>query len=326
VALPPLPRRFGEHLRASGLLDGARHVAAALSGGSDSTALLALLAALPGGGFTLQALHVRHLLRGAAGERDAAASESLAEGLGVPFRALVADVPSGRRPGESLEAAARRLRYAALLAAARELGPGTVVATGHTLDDQAETVLLNLARRSGRSRGGIRERRPDGVVRPLLPFRREELRALLRERGIPWAEDETNDDPRLARNRIRLETLPALERRLRGCAPRLARAGAAWSLRLERLDAAIGAALAARQAPLEGPWPRALFAELGREAGARLLVRAAGGWGGVPGRAQLDRALSRLGEGTEFAEGLAGGRIAADSRAVRTTPPAKLLP
>ena len=298
---------------------------AAVSGGSDSTALLALLAAAPGGR-ALHVLHVRHLLRGAAGERDAEAAGRLAQGLGLPFRALEADVPAGRRPGESLEAAARRLRYAVLLAAARELGPETLVATGHTLDDQAETVLLNLDRRAGRSRGGVRERRPDGVVRPLLPFRREELRTYLGELGIPWREDETNEDRGFARNRIRHETLPALERRLPGCAARLARAASAWSRRLEALDARIDGLLAARRAPLEGPWPRALFADLGREAAARLLVRATGRSGGVPGRAQLERTLSRLPGEAPFTEGLAGGRISADSRAVRMTHPVKLTP
>src|SRR6185369_9712446 len=92
--------------------------------------------------------------------------------LDVPFALCPADVPGLRRKGESLEAAARRLRYEALLHLADELGPGSLV-------DQAETVLLNLSRRSGRSRGGVRARRGDGVVRPLLPFRRAELRAFL---------------------------------------------------------------------------------------------------------------------------------------------------
>ena len=323
----PLPLRFEEHLRATGLLGRAAHVIAAVSGGSDSTALARLLAPLAAReGWALVAVHVRHLLRGPAAEQDAEEAGRLAGALGLPFRAVQADVPAGRGKGESLEAAARRLRYAALLAAAAPLGPGTLVATGHTLDDQAETVLLNLARHAGRNRGGIRERRPDGVVRPLLPFRREELRSYLRERGIPWREDETNDDLCLARNRIRHETLPALESVAPGCAERLARAGLAWSRRLSALDDRIEAALSERQAPLEGPWPRDLFRSLGAPAACRLLVRAAGRFGAVPGRVQLERTVSRLLADDLFSEGLAGGRIVAELRAVRMTRPARLIP
>ena len=322
-----LPLRVQEHLLASGLLSGARRVIAAVSGGSDSTALASLLAPVAAReGWALHVVHVRHLLRGPAGERDAEEAGLLARALGLPFQALSADVPAGRGRGESLEAAARRLRYQALLLAARELGPGTLVATGHTLDDQAETVLLNLGRHAGRTRGGIRERRPDGVVRPLLPFRREELRAYLRGEGIPWREDETNEDLRLARNRIRRETLPALERSLPSCAGRLARAAAAWSRRLEALDGRIEALLSERQAPLEGPWPRELFRTLGGPGTARLLVLAAGRSGGVPGGVQLERTVSRLLGRDPFSEGLAGGRIVAESRAVRMTRPAKLAP
>lgn len=322
----PLPLRFEEHLRATGLLGRAAHVIAAVSGGSDSTALAHLLAPLATReGWALLAVHVRHLIRGPAAERDAEEAGRLAGALGLPFRAVQADVPAGRGRGESLEAAARRLRYAALLGVAAELG-GTLVATGHTLDDQAETVLLNLARHAGRNRGGIRERRPDGVVRPLLPFRREELRSYLRSRGIPWREDETNDDLRLARNEIRHKTLPALESVFPGCAARLARAGLAWSRRLSALDERIEAALSERQAPLEGPWPRDLFRSLGAPAACRLLVRAAGRFGAVPGRVQLERAVSRLLAEDLFSEGLAGGRIVAELRAVRMTRPAKLAP
>ncbi len=321
----PLFPRVEEHLRASGLLGGAREVIAAVSGGSDSTALVLLLAGGSGAlGFRLHAVHVRHLLRGGVAERDAEEAGRLAGRLALPFRALEADVPAGRKKGESLEAAARRLRYAALLAVAAELGPGTFVATGHTLDDQAETVLLNLGRHAGRTRGGIREKRPDGVVRPLLPFRREELRAYLVERGIPWREDETNDDRRLARNRIRHETLPALERLAPGSAERLARAGAAWSRRLSALDEGIDRALAERQAPLEGPWPRELFRAIGAPAASRLLVRAAGRSGGVPGRIQLQRSVARLLAEAPFSEALAGGRVIAELRAVRMTRAAKL--
>ncbi|HQR68209.1 MAG TPA: tRNA lysidine(34) synthetase TilS, partial [Thermoanaerobaculia bacterium] len=185
---------------------------AALSGGGDSTALLALLHdwASPRN-VSVVAMHVLHGSRGRRGEEDAVFCARLAAGFGRPFAFRPVDVPGNRRSGESLEAAARRLRYEALLALAAETGEGTLGATGHTLDDQAETVLLNLHRHAGRTRGGIRARRTDGVVRPLLPFSRAELRALLAARGLAWREDETNEDERLLRNRIRRRELPALE-------------------------------------------------------------------------------------------------------------------
>ena len=232
-----------------------------------------------------------------------------------------------RRAGESLESAARRLRYESLLALGRDLGPGTLLATGHTLEDQAETVLLHLERRLGRSRGGVRARRSDGVVRPLLPFRREELRDFLRAEGIPWREDASNADERFARNRVRHRVLPGLETRWPGVTARLARAAEALTRRLDGIDARVDAALASHAVPLEGPWPRALLTGLDRESAGRLLVRAAGGDGRRPGRAQVDRVLDRLAAGEPaFREAFAGRRIAADRLTVRLTPPARLVP
>ena len=244
--------------------------------------------------------------------------------MGIPFTLLPVDVPSHRRKGESVEAAARRLRYEALLALAGERGEGTLIATGHNRDDQAETVLLNLSRRSGRSRGGIRPKRADGVVRPLLPFSREELRSFLEERGVAWREDETNENEAFERNRIRRKVLPALEAKSPGTAGRLARAADAWSTRLDELDRFIDSALEAKKAPLAGPWPRHLFQSLGREASGRLLLRAAGGSGGVPGRRQVEGIVERLFTAeASFAEALAGQRLEADPRVVRLLPSKK---
>jgi tRNA(Ile)-lysidine synthase len=320
-----LLERFTDHLETSRLLEGADRVVVACSGGGDSAALLVLLhsyskrasSALQAS-FDLVSCHVAHGLRGKAGEGDARFVEDLSGSLKVPFDLRRVDVPAHRRKGESLEAAGRRLRYESLLSQAAKCGAGTLVATGHTLDDQAETVLLNLHRHAGRTRGGIRERREDGVVRPLLAFPRAELRAFLTARGVPWREDETNVDERLLRNRIRRQELPALEASSPGTAERLARAGAAWSRRLEALDRRIDAVLAGAAAPLEGPWPRVLVSALGPEGVSRLLVRAAGSRGAVPGRAQLTRAIGRLLRGeAHLAESLAGLRLSADARVVR---------
>lgn len=319
-----LLERFTHHLETSRLLEGAERIVVACSGGGDSTALLLLYSlsknrspGLPHS-LNLIACHVVHGLRGKAGQEDALFVADLAASLGVRFALKRVDVPASRRKGESLEAAARRLRYEALLALAAETGARSLVATGHTLDDQAETVLLNLHRHAGRNRGGIRERRSDGVVRPLLPFSRAELRGFLASRSVPWREDETNSNEKLLRNRIRRRQLPALEAAWPGATARLARAGAAWSRRLDALDRTVDAALAGAAIPIEGPWPRALISALGREGASRLLVRAAGARGGVPGRAQLARTVGRLLAGeTHVGESLAGLRLSADAGAVR---------
>lgn len=314
-----LRSRFGTHLLASGLLEGAPGVVVAFSGGGDSAALLLLLAcpvAPP-----LVAVHVAHGLRGAAGEADAVFCEAFCRERGVAFALLRIDVPAQRTPGESPEAAARRLRYHALKEEAVARG-GFLVATGHTRDDQAETVLLNLERHAGRTRGGIRAHRADGVVRPLLPFRRAPLRAFLEREGISFREDETNADPRFARNRIRHEVLPRLESRMPGITDRLALAGDVLAERMAALDRALDDRLSRDGFTVDGPWPRLLFRELPPEAAARLLVRATGRGGRVPGRAQLTEALERLrGEAAAVRGRLGGRRLLADGRAVRLLPP-----
>lgn len=191
---------------------GAR-VAVALSGGADSVALLFLLHDLAAAG-ELQlagAAHLHHGLRSGADE-DAAFCAALAGRLGVPFEAACVDAAARAwRTRCSVEAAARAARYEFFEAAATRLGADHV-AVGHTRDDQAETVLLRLLRGSGSA--GLRGILPvrGRIVRPLLGCTRAELRAYLVARGEPWREDETNADPRLPRNRVRLELLPYLRR------------------------------------------------------------------------------------------------------------------
>ncbi|HQQ79740.1 MAG TPA: tRNA lysidine(34) synthetase TilS, partial [Thermoanaerobaculia bacterium] len=273
-----LPDRFARHLAETGLLDGAGVLAVACSGGGDSTALLLLVHgwAVPRG-VAVVALHVAHGLRGDAGLRDARFCAELAARLGVPYGFLSVDVPEQRKKGESVESAARRLRYRALLSTAGEME--ALVLTGHTRDDQAETVLLHLERRLGRGRGGIRAKRPDGVVRPLLPFSRSELRAYLEGRGVPWREDETNENEGFARNRVRRTVLPGIERRMPGATERLARAGEAYSARLDALDRRLDRMLGEEKIPSKGNWPRSFFDRLTDEETARFLVRAAGAGG-----------------------------------------------
>jgi tRNA(Ile)-lysidine synthase len=193
-------------------------VLVAVSGGVDSSVLLHALAQLADArALELAAGHVNHGLRGADAEADEACAADLAGRLGIPFavrrvepRALRAGAAASRaRP--TLQEAARTLRRAALRELASELGC-TRVATAHTLDDQAETVLMRLFRgASPAGLGGIAERSSDGVfVRPLLAVPRAEIERYARERGLSWREDASNRDPRYARGRLRGSGLTAI--------------------------------------------------------------------------------------------------------------------
>ena len=183
-----------------------------LSGGSDSVALLrALLELGPNAEFRVAAVaHFNHRLRDTA-VRDEAFCRDLARSLDLPFVVDAGDVASyAAANGLSVEDAARRLRYDFLERAAREVD-ATRIAVGHTLDDQAETVLLKLMRGAGP--GGLAGVYPKRglVVRPLLDASRDELRAWLASLGQPWMEDETNADVSNPRNRVRHRVLPELD-------------------------------------------------------------------------------------------------------------------
>jgi tRNA(Ile)-lysidine synthase len=205
-----------------------RRVLVACSGGVDSTVLLCGLGALAGElELSLAVGHVHHGLRGAEADGDEAAVRALAEKLELPFAATRVDPerlrtgrPSALRP--TLQEAARRVRYDALEAQAARLGAAHV-ATAHTRDDQAETVLLRLFRGVGpEALGGIPERSPDGrIVRPLLGVGRDEVLAYARSAGLSWREDASNGSRRYARNRLRADWLPGLEASFN---PRLLRA------------------------------------------------------------------------------------------------------
>jgi tRNA(Ile)-lysidine synthase len=183
-----------------------------VSGGSDSVALArALLALAPTSDFTVVGLaHFNHRLRDTA-SRDETFCRALAAGLDLPFITEAADVAAhAAAEGLSIEDAARRLRYDFLHRAARNSG-ATAVAVGHTLDDQAETVLLKLMRGAGLvGVSGVYPRR-DTIIRPLIDTSRDELRAWLASLGQPWMEDETNADVRNPRNRVRHRVLPELD-------------------------------------------------------------------------------------------------------------------
>ena len=185
----------------------------AVSGGSDSVALAFLLTK---GGTRRNAakrfvvLHVDHGLRPESKE-EYSFVRSIARRLGVPFKGTHAKVV--RRRGESLEMAARRVRLAFFEKCMASLKLDAI-ATGHHMDDVAETFLMKLRRVS---LCGIREKSEVGgvrFVRPLLGCRDEELKAYLRRFGVSWREDASNDDVSIERNRVRHEVIPFLERTL----------------------------------------------------------------------------------------------------------------
>jgi len=189
-------------------------VVVALSGGPDSVALTHLLLELQAHGDVVVAglAHFHHQLRGADADEDEAFCRGMSAALGIPIDVGRADVARlARENGRSIEDLARELRYRFLEHAADRF-EADAIATGHTLDDQAETFLLRLIRgSSSRGLAGILPR-AGRVVRPLLAIPRADLREYARERGLGWREDATNADVSIPRNRIRHELIPYLER------------------------------------------------------------------------------------------------------------------
>ena len=204
--------RVRRTIQRHGLCPPGSRLLVALSGGSDSVALLHLLHDLAtDGGFSVAAVaHVNHHLRATAGRDEAFCREFVAR-LGYPLEVAHVDVAArARRDALSIEEAARQERYRSLREAAGRY-QATAIATGHTRDDQVETLLMKLGRGAGLSGlGGVYPRRYD-LVRPLLEVSRAALRDHLQQAGESWVEDETNADLGNPRNRIRHTVVPAIE-------------------------------------------------------------------------------------------------------------------
>lgn len=188
-----------------------------LSGGADSVALLLLLL---DSGAEVAAVHVNHGLRSEASDGDEAFVRELCARLHVPLLTFRACPPEN--PGEGW---AREVRYGFFRQAMRETGADALVLAHHR-DDQAETLLLHLLRGAGLTglAGMAADSEMDGmrILRPLLAYSREELRAYLKEKNQPWREDASNGDTRYLRNALRRDVLPVLERLAPGAAERMA--------------------------------------------------------------------------------------------------------
>lgn len=203
----------------------------AVSGGRDSMALLSFLEQLAAEkGFILHAAHYNHMLRPTA-DRDEDFVRLWCADRHIPLACGTCDVRAwAREQGASLEDAARTLRYRFLEETADRVGAQRI-ATAHHVQDNAETVLLHLLRGTGlRGLGGIAPVR-GRVVRPFLETDRRDIDAYVKENNIPYVEDESNADIAFARNRLRIEVMPLLEKLAPGSTARIA--GAAAILREE---------------------------------------------------------------------------------------------
>ena len=226
VPVEKLPKSVLEYIRKHALLKAGGRVGIAVSGGADSVALLRVLLELRKElGIVLSVVHFNHKLRAVESEQDERFVAELAQRHKLEVRCESGEVAAyAAEKHLSLETAAREMRYRYFRQLLRN-GELSRIATGHTLDDQAETVLLKIVRGAG-SRGlagiypqlsvsSFQPRHPEAsIIRPLLETRRRDLEAYLATLGQSWREDKSNRDLRHLRNRVRHGILPRLERYL----------------------------------------------------------------------------------------------------------------
>jgi tRNA(Ile)-lysidine synthase len=229
--VPTLPSAVLGYIRKLQLLKPGDRLGVAVSGGVDSVALLRVLLELrPELGVVLSAVHFNHKLRGPEADQDEQFVANLARQYKLQFHGSSGDVSSyAAEKGLGVEAAGREKRYG-YFRLLLEQGRLDRIATAHTLDDQAETVLLRVVRGAGtRGLAGIYPQlsfasqappdkapksQPGAIIRPLLATRRKDLKGYLEQIGQSWREDSSNRDLRHARNRVRHGILPRLERNL----------------------------------------------------------------------------------------------------------------
>jgi tRNA(Ile)-lysidine synthase len=228
-----LLRRVRGTIEKYGMLSEGDLVLVAVSGGADSVALLHVLNSLRG--IYRLKLHVGHLEHGIRGEEsigDMEFVQGLCRGLSIPCATRSVDVPelaAGR--GLSLEAVARKARYAFLEEVARDVN-ATKIATGHNANDQAETLLANLLRGTGLAGlSGIRPAMNGKIIRPLIEAPRGEIESYLEEKGLVHRFDSTNLDEAFERNKIRKVLIPMIEKDFNpGIVVSLARSAGVFSI------------------------------------------------------------------------------------------------
>jgi tRNA(Ile)-lysidine synthase len=244
-----------ERVGAGGLLDGPAPVLAMLSGGRDSVCMLDLAVRVRGSG-AVSALHVNYGLREEAGEDERHCVE-LCQRLGVE---LELEHPRRTDGAGNLQAWARNERYAAAARLA-ERTEATIV-TGHTADDQVETILYRLA--SSPSRRALLGMRPrDGrLARPLLGATREEITAYCEERGLSWRDDASNEGTDYKRNLVRRELIPVLEEVHPAARENVLRTAALLRSEAALLDSLVDAELADGEKAPTGTIARERFAGL----------------------------------------------------------------
>jgi tRNA(Ile)-lysidine synthase len=243
AALRLVADRAARSLVATGVPGRGDGLAVAVSGGADSLALLHALRTLARPrGWRLEVVTVDHGMRaGSAADAAFVVDHAKALGLGA-HRVTVAPADLEAHRGAGPEGAARAVRYQVLAETAAEAGC-RFVATGHTMDDQAETVLLQLLRGAGPEGLAAMAVRDGWLLRPLLGVRRSETRACCRALDLSWREDPSNADQRLLRNAVRLRVLPLLEELRPGATRTLARTAELARSERDWLDPIVAAAL-----------------------------------------------------------------------------------
>lgn len=191
------------------MLENCDRIVVGLSGGADSVCLLSVLNSLKAEyGFSLVAAHINHGIRGAEAQRDEESCKRLCESLNVPLEILHADIPTlSKQQGIGEEECGRIVRYDFFRSLAGERGK---IATAHNLNDNAETLLLNLVRGAG-SKGacGIPPVR-DNIIRPLIETDRKSIEKYCEENELQYVTDSTNLECEYSRNKIRIKVLPTL--------------------------------------------------------------------------------------------------------------------
>ena len=216
-----MKKKVLEFIRKNKLVKKGNSVVLGVSGGADSICMLKLLSDLQKRlGISLYVLHINHMIRGEEADQDAAFVKKICTKFKVPHRVINVDVPAlAEREGLSEEEAGRYVRYDEFSKYAYEVS-ATKIAVAHNSNDNAETVLMNLARGTGiKGLGGIPPKREmedaNGnvveVIRPILCLSRKEIEDYLKENEIEYRNDSTNDSTDYTRNKIRLEIMPLLE-------------------------------------------------------------------------------------------------------------------